>query len=156
MKYLAILLMILLLGACKANGPGNADYFAGPISAQQLLSQYPVFQQAYDDYHPSPQELAAVHRLAGHSLTILFGTWCHDSEREVPRLLKLLEISQVALKDIKLVAVDLHKSDPDGLSRQHNLRYTPTFILSVDEQEIGRVVERPVNSLGEDLAAFIH
>ena len=93
-------------------------------------------------------------KLEGLSVLVLFGTWCHDSERDVPRLLKLLEQSQVKIKELKLVGVNYNKQDPEGLHRDFDLRYTSTIILLDGDRELGRIVERPNVSIGEDLAAM--
>ncbi|NCP64955.1 MAG: thioredoxin [Paraglaciecola sp.] len=113
------------------------------------------FAENYRAYSASEQELVAAQQLQGKSLLILFGGWCHDSQREVPRLLKLLDEAQVSLAMLQLVAVNQQKQDPEGLSRVYQLRFTPTFILFDGETELGRIVERPTLSLGEDLAHLV-
>ncbi|WP_156413722.1 TlpA family protein disulfide reductase [Lacimicrobium alkaliphilum] len=89
--------------------------------------------------------------LKGKSVLILFGTWCHDSEREVPRFLKLADASGVRLRQLQLVAVGLDKKDPAGLAQQYNLLYTPTIIVMDNEQELYRMIERPKGPLALDL-----
>lgn len=154
MRKTLFLALSLILSACNATEP-RQQHHLGLLSQQQLLAEYVVFAKEYQAYQPSPAELKAVSQLQGKSLLILFGTWCHDSERELPRLLKLLEQSQVTLASLKLVAVDYKKTDPLGLHKQYDLRYTPTFILLDGEKVLGKVVERPVKSLGEDLADLL-
>ena len=78
---------------------------------------------------------------------VLFATWCHDSEREVPRLLKILETAGVESSAVELVALDFNKTEPKGRAVSKDLQYTPTFIFSVRDEEIGRIVERPVGTL---------
>jgi hypothetical protein len=89
------------------------------------------------------------------SLLVLFGTWCHDSEREVPRLLKLLDLSDVELESLSLHGVNYNKQEPNNLHRQYDLKYSPTIILLQGEDELGRIVEKPILSIGEDLASFV-
>ena len=84
----------------------------------------------------------------------MFGTWCHDSQREVPRLLKTFDLSGLEVPKLTLVAVDRKKTDPLGLAKQYGLRYTPTFILLNDGKELGRVIERPKTGLTQDLKAL--
>ena len=93
-------------------------------------------------------------KLEGKDLLVLFGTWCHDSQREVPRLLKLLEQSKVELNSLTLVAVDYNKQDPQGLAEQFQLKYTPTFIVIDQSKEQHRVVEKPQGTLAEALVHF--
>ena len=82
---------------------------------------------------------------------MLFGTWCHDSERKVPRLLKLLDQSEADLQNLTLFAVDRKKTDPDGFAARLELQYTPTIIVSEGGQEIARIIERPLEGLATDL-----
>jgi thioredoxin 1 len=154
--FLGALLAIVLLG-CNATdhnseGPGLVT---GMISASQLLTEYPQFRSAYEQYQPSSTEIDAVKTLVGKSLVVLFGTWCHDSEREVPRLLKLLNLSGVELQNLSLHGVNHNKQEPTNLHRQYNLKYSPTIILLQGQDELGRIIEKPLVSLGEDLASFI-
>lgn len=157
MKTLFLALLVVLLVSCssKEQPPGISKPFSGVILASQLMTEYPQFRSAYEQYQPSPAEVVAVKSLSGKSLLILFGTWCHDSEREVPRLLKLLDLSGVQLKSLSLHAVNYNKQDPTNLHQQYNLKYSPTIILLQGEVEIGRIVEKPVVSLAEDLASFV-
>jgi thioredoxin 1 len=154
--FLGALLAIVLLG-CNAtdHDSDGSEPVTGVISASQLLTEYPQFRSAYEQYQPSSTEIDAVKTLAGKSLVVLFGTWCHDSEREVPRLLKLLNLSGVELQNLSLYGVNYNKQDPTNLHRQYNLKYSPTIILLQGQDELGRIIEKPLVSLGEDLASFI-
>jgi thioredoxin 1 len=153
---LGALLAIVLLG-CNATDQDSdgSEPVTGVISAGQLLTDYPQFRSAYEQYQPSSTEIDAVKTLGGKSLIVLFGTWCHDSEREVPRLLKLLNLSGVELQNLSLHGVNYNKQEPTNLHRQYNLKYSPTIILLQGQDELGRIIEKPIVSLGEDLASFI-
>jgi thiol-disulfide isomerase/thioredoxin len=82
---------------------------------------------------------------------LFFGTWCHDSEREVPRLLKLLETAGLSDEKLTLVGLDYRKRDPEGRAVQFDIRYTPTAIIMREGIEVGRIVERPKTSLREEI-----
>jgi thiol-disulfide isomerase/thioredoxin len=137
------------------NQQGKVDDFYGEISAAQLLAEYPSFLAQYESYEPSDEEVAAVASLEGKTLLVLFGTWCHDSQREVPRLLKTLAASGRDTSDVTLIAVDRSKKDPDGIAVAHALKYTPTIILLDGDKEVGRVVERPQQTLLQDLQLLV-
>ena len=150
------LLVIVSIGCGSTEQPSEkSEPFTGVISASQLITEYPQFRSAYEQYQPSSTEIAAVKTLSGKSVLVFFGTWCHDSEREVPRLLKLLDLSGVELKNLSLHGLNYNKQEPTNLYRQFNLRYSPTIILLQGEDELGRIVEKPTASLGQDLASFI-
>lgn len=154
-KYLGILLFLVCTGGCSASeSTGAVADKIGVVSSEDLLSQYAAFSAEYQTYQASEQELKGMETIQGLSLLVLFGTWCPDSEREVSRLLKLLAQSQVKIKELTLVGVNRSKQDPEGLHRDFDLLYTPTIILLDGNKELGRIVESPVVSIGEDLAAM--
>lgn len=135
-------------------GSGNQEDLIGIVNPEQVLASYSDFSEEYQQYTPSEQELTQFSQLNGKEITVIFGTWCHDSEREVPRLLKLLDTSEVTLHKFTLLAVDRNKQEPSGLASQKGLQYTPTIILSDAGEELGRIIEKPAISITSDLVNF--
>lgn len=125
----------------------------GIITAQQLLENYPQFEIEYSAYEPTDAEIEQMAVLQDKEVTVLFGTWCHDSQREVPRLLKLLDSSGVELTALTLYGVDRKKNDPDGVAQSHKLQFTPTLIVSSQGEEITRIVEKPKVNLAADFVS---
>jgi len=126
-------------------------YPLGDISQAELLERHEVFKRNYDAY----EVLAGIDGLPGDlEVRILFGTWCHDSEREVPRMLKLLAASGVKEENISLISLDIRKEEPEGRAKALGVKYTPTFIFLSRNQELGRIIERPSISLSDDIAAI--
>ena len=142
--YIAALLFSALTFA------GTAPY-SGEISRDDLLKDYSAFSEEYDEYSPSKEELTTIKALQGKQILVFLGTWCHDSKREVPRFLKLLDTAKVQLGSLKLVAVGYDKLDPAGLAKQYDLMYTPTIIVLDGEKELSRMIEKPKQSLAVDL-----
>ena len=123
-------------------------YPLGDISQAELLERHEVFKRNYDAYEVT----AGIDGLPpGLKVKILFGTWCHDSEREVPRMLKLLAASGVKEENISLISLDIRKEEPEGRARALDVRFTPTFIFFIGGTELGRIVEQPSKSLLEDI-----
>lgn len=153
----SIALMFTIFGALGITislhaASDDSNHHLGVISQPELFSKYDVFKQGYDDYQPQTEQLSQMQSLAGKDVLVMFGTWCHDSEREVPRFLKLLSESQVNLNSLTLVALDFDKNDPLGISDTYDLRYTPTFVVLEDREEVARVIERPKhNDLAKDI-----
>ena len=49
------------------------------------------------------------------------------------------------------MAPDLNKDDPQNLARSNNIKYTPTFVVYLGDKKIGRIIERPIVSLVDDI-----
>ncbi|NMM40348.1 thioredoxin family protein [Pseudoalteromonas arctica] len=144
------LILLFALGmpviACADTAP-----FSGGITADALLSEHSKFNEQYQAFTPTTQDIALMQKLAGKELIVLFGTWCHDSQREVPKLIKLLEESKVKLASIEYVAVGYNKQDDAGIAQANDLQYTPTFIVKQNGKELVRVIEKPTATLAQDL-----
>ena len=127
-------------------------YPIGDISQAELLASHEVFKRNYDAYEVP----AVINELpADLEVKILFGTWCHDSEREVPRMLKLLAASGVKEENISLISLDIRKEEPEGRAKALEVRFTPTFVFFSEGAELGRIIERPVVDLTHDLTALV-
>ena len=127
-------------------------YPLGDISHAELLERHEVFKRNYDAYEVT----AGIDGLpADLKVKILFGTWCHDSEREVPRMLKLLSASGVKEANISLISLDIRKEEPEGRAKALDVRFTPTFIFLTGGTEMGRIVERPNVNLEHDIKAML-
>ena len=127
-------------------------YPLGDISQAELLERHEVFKRNYDAYEVT----AGIDGLpADLKVKILFGTWCHDSEREVPRMLKLLAASGVKEDNISLISLDIRKEEPEGRAKALDVRFTPTFIFLTGGAEMGRIVERPNVNLEHDIKAML-
>lgn len=152
LMFKKLVFLSVLLCTSTVNYANTAKPFSGELSTAPLIAEHPKFAQQYQAFSPSADELNAMQQLAGKELLVLFATWCHDSQREVPRLLKLLDQSKVNIKSLKLIAVGYDKRDPQGIAEHYNLKYTPTIIVLDEGKELTRVIETPIHSLAHDLS----
>ena len=135
----------------------------GRCTAQQLgeepFSEWS--QEEYSGYEPNSAILEALRKMNAADLhfTVYFGTWCGDSRREVPRLLKLFNAMGLTEGSVDLVALDRTdealKQSPGGEERGREIYRVPTLIVERDGEEISRLVEHPVLSLERDLLAIL-
>tara|TARA_B100001057_G_scaffold52608_2_gene46760 strand:+ start:6762 stop:7253 length:492 start_codon:yes stop_codon:yes gene_type:complete len=156
-KYLPALFTFLIIsfdtdGFEDVDFSSNEPYFSGQITKKHLFKTNDIFLENYENY--SVEENLLTNNPDFHIL-ILFGLWCHDSKREVPKMLKILDSIGLGNEKLQLVAVDIEKNDPENLSKSFNLKRTPTFIIFKDLNEIGRIVERPNESIEKDLLNII-
>ena len=135
----------------------------GRCTAQQL-DEEPFSEWSrgeYADYTPNPAILEALRKTdtTGLDFTVFFGTWCGDSRREVPRLLKLFDAMGLPEGSVELVALDRTdealKQSPDGEESGREIYRVPTLIVERDGTELSRLVEHPVLSLERDLLAIL-
>lgn len=93
--------------------------------------------------------------LADVSIKVYMGSWCEDSQREVPALFKILEQTGYGPEGLSLIALDHDKHTPDSLQVADAIEYVPTIIFSKEGQELNRVVEYPQQSLEQDIFTIL-
>ena len=154
MKNKYIWLLPLLLLSCYANGKDDfsKSHHLGSITIAKLFNDYRVFKNRYHRYNPSEFNSLEHDEI---NVVVFFGTWCHDSKRELPRALKIFKEMGLDDENIELIAVGLDKKEPQGRASQQNLLYTPTFIFMKGTKEIGRIIEKPAISLERDIELII-
>ncbi|MEN1786343.1 MAG: thioredoxin family protein [Bacteroidota bacterium] len=142
--------------------PDGATFLLGEIVGSHLQSEpyNEWFQSNYDNYVVDSLLLALVQpTLKEHELLLFLGTWCGDSKREVPRLLKILDQLHFPVDKLTMVALDRrkeqYKKSPEGQEEGHHIIRVPTLIVLKDGKEVNRIVESPVDSLEEDLFAIL-
>ena len=159
-KITIIITTLTLLCACSTTAKKisttakKISIPVGKMKQVELLDNFQSFSSGYKNYVLSAEQVNMVKSWpASINIDIYFGTWCPDSQREVPHLLKALEFNANVSKT--LIALDGHKSDPLGLAKSAAVQYTPTFVVFVNNQEVGRVVERPKKDLISDINAML-
>jgi hypothetical protein len=92
-------------------------------------------------------------------MTLFFGSWCGDSRREVPRLVKVLDEMGFPKDQVELIGVDAvegrEKRSPGGEEQGLEIYRVPTLVVRREGKEIARLVEFPVLSLERDLLAML-
>jgi len=119
------------------------------------------FNKNYEAYKVNDTITSLIKPLAVEKTFQLFlGTWCGDSKREVPRMLKILEDCGVKKSSIQLVMVDNHdstyKQSPTHEEKGLNIHRVPTMIVYENGLELGRIVESPVVSIEKDLFGILN
>ena len=89
------------------------------------------------------------------SIVLILGSWCHDSHREVPRFIKILDQIHFPFEKLQMNALDTKKQSPDYDAKGNNVGRVPTAIVYRNEIEIGRIIETPQKSLEKDLLKIL-
>jgi thiol-disulfide isomerase/thioredoxin len=114
------------------------------------------FGSEYPAYQPDSISVKKLQSLiAGIEITLVLGKWCGDCQREVPRFYKVLDMAGVSETAINLICVDESKNAPDGLIDGLSIKHVPTFILSANNKEIGRITELPLATLENDMVTIL-
>jgi thioredoxin 1 len=178
-----MLMMVMLLGVValsqaaepKAAPAFEADklegekgpYLIGPLTRDAWLEFAPELKEEAVAYIPSPDLVKALSYYPDDvTVTCVLGTWCHDSQREVPRFWSLLD--KAAAPGIMFTMIAVGRNDaPEaliwegdhgivpGYRNRFDIEYVPTFIVSNNGVEIGRIVETPEVTLEADLANIL-
>lgn len=129
---------------------------AGPMSEADLWRTAPIWRSIYDHYTPDANVVAQLRDATPARLTIVFATWCGDSKRAVPRLLKALHEANNPNLSVELFGIGPDFLSPLDYIRGHALTNVPTMLVERGSREIGRVVETPVtNSAEQDVATIL-
>lgn len=173
MKYFIIIFAVLLGTAehsLAQDQPVNQRYTdaAGNIillgqCTREALWQAPFrswFAINYDQYVvDSATCLYVAPLLKDKKITLFMGTWCGDSRREVPRLLKILDCCGFPPEQLTMIMVsnqpDMYKQSPGHEEYGRNIFRVPTLIIDGLSRELGRIIELPVVSLEKDLLRIL-
>lgn len=136
---------------------GNADLYGQ--TTEEGLRQPPFdtwYNANYDAYTPDSSIIIQLRpELRGKTIEIFMGTWCGDSRREVPRMLKVLHQCGVPPTAVRIINVGRsehdYKQSPTHEERGRNIHRVPTLIVYQDGKEINRLVESPLKSIEKDL-----
>ncbi len=128
----------------------------GPTTAEEIREQHGIFDIYTKRYSP---DLDAVKYLSeiqdSVTIHVLFGTWCHDSKKQIPAFIKTLEEANNPKIKVEYTAVSRKKAEPKDLVERWNLKLTPTFIIVRRNKEYGRIIEEPITSIEGDLVSIL-
>ncbi|MEN5307840.1 thioredoxin family protein [Chryseobacterium cucumeris] len=82
-------------------------------------------------------------KIGTYDIIVFMGTWCEDSHRDFPRLMKILEAVSYPESKLNIIAVNRKKESPTGDESLYNLQKVPTIILKRYGKEVGRIIEMP-------------
>jgi thiol-disulfide isomerase/thioredoxin len=113
--------------------------------------------KGYDEYEFNPEGLNKLLELNRDNLSVkvVMGTWCSDSRKQIPRLMRILDIWQFPVTGLTFIGVDDKKHSPVDELSSLNIQRVPTIIIYKNNIEAGRIIESPVTSLEQDMVNII-
>ena len=116
------------------------------------------YSKEHEEYAMDKNAIAELkkEKLNSYSITVFLGTWCEDSHREFPRLMKILEEVNYPEDRLTLIGVNRKKESPNGEEGLHNIQKVPTIIVFKYGKEVGRIIESPKSGwLERDLLEIV-
>lgn len=141
------------------NSDVQKDMLVGKFTKEDLLKP-PFdtwFKSAYENFTPSEEAMESIkNNISDYEILVFMGTWCGDSKREVPKLLKILDMAEYDLSNLTLIGVSRSKTTPEKLEDAWDINRVPSIIFIKDGKEINRFVEYPRETLEEDIANIVN
>lgn len=145
-----IMLIFMGLSSCTSQKTytikkDGTDYILdGCVQKVELQDpkKFPWFYYGYKAYQPDSSTMTRLLPHAKSMRVICFaGTWCSDTQRELPRLMRILDRLGVPENHYQLFMVNRQKKSNYLNPDVWNLEKVPTFIFYKEGKEIGRFIE---------------
>jgi thiol-disulfide isomerase/thioredoxin len=161
MKYTIILTLFCVVISFTSSA--QEDMIIGETSIPELMNNdnFEWFNSNYKAFKSQPEHIKQISELFAennYTLEVYFGTWCSDSQREVPNLIKILDESKFDFKRLKLIGVPESKEVPNISEEKRkllNITNVPTIIVYENGKEVNRYVEYAVDTLEQDLIKIL-
>lgn len=137
--------MEVLIGLCNRNGLKS-----------NLFKTY--YENEYAAYKPDTATLSAIKKILSANkinTVIVMGSWCGDSQEQVPRFYKIIDAADYSDSNITLYCVDRTKKTDKGETDNLNIIKVPTFIFYKNNKELGRIIETPKETLEKDMLGIL-
>ena len=134
------------------------DILIGTVTRDGLISMGAWFDSTYKAYKPDATIINSIKAKSTEYpwVFIVLGTWCGDSREQVPHFLKILDQHSYQTEQVFMVAVDRNKKAGNFCVGDYNITLVPTFIMTSDGEEKGRIIEAPVTTLEQDFLNILN
>jgi len=136
----------------------GGQVFNGPITFTDLDNEtsFTWLKTGAEEYNPDEKTLAYLRStLKNYNMVVFLGTWCDDSHYLVPKLEKLLGMTDYPEAQLTMYGVNRAKTTKGGEEKKYDITFVPTIILLKGGKEVGRIKETVEKSIEWDLVAII-
>ena len=125
---------------------GRKPPILGATTPEALLAQLPAYRKGMAGYAPAEQDTIYL-KTYKHavSIEVFFGSWCPHCRETVPRFLKSLDVASNGNLKVSMVGVPTPFTEYPP-AKEKSIRGVPTFIISAEGKEIGRIINIPEDS----------
>lgn len=138
--------------------PAQPGMIVGKFTMEDLQKEpYAAwFNSGFEGFDPADEAMQTIkNNISEYEIVLFMGTWCPDSRREVPKLLKILDQANFDFSKLTMVGVDRNKTTPEKLEAEYDIQRVPTFIFLKDGKEVNRFVEYARESIEADIAKIV-
>ncbi len=129
----------------------------GPLSKEEILENFPDWQVEVASYVPDQEVIEKLQSIPSEiKIEIFLGTWCSDSKRNVSAYFKIMDMVDNPLIMTSYIGIPRDNDSRKPFIEGKNIIKVPTFIIIIDNQEKGRIIENPTKSVEEDLLDIIN
>lgn len=129
------------------------EILIGTVTRDGLEDFGDWFKEEYNNYQPDSSDIESLKTFKSDYpwIFIVLGTWCGDSHQQVPRFFRILDQLEYPTERIFMVALDRDKKAKDFCIGDYDIKLVPTFIVTNQGEETGRIIETPSETLERDL-----
>ncbi len=122
----------------------QASPLIGEVQPQQIIENDPLFGIHVERYKPNAQAIDFLNAYTDSThIYIFFGSWCRESKKYLPGLVKTLSITRAPNLRTYYIGVDEQKKLPELFLNMFDIRYIPSVVVKKGNEEIGRIIETP-------------
>ena len=158
MKKIAFILLVLIYFNGFTQEQETEKNLIG-IQTKENFKVQPYAEWFNPNYNDAKLDIPTVNKIKKHMKSVrikaFMGTWCGDSQNEVPVFYKLMDAIDFNYKHLTMIAVNRAKETPNNLQEGYNITNVPTFIFFKKGKEIGRFVEFPRETLEKDILKIV-
>ena len=156
MKKIYLLFIAILFTSCSQNQ--NYLKEEGVVDIDYLKNSPKTywFNENFKNYTVEKINRDNFSELYNYDIEIFMNTLCHDSQREIPRLIKILKELNFPENKLKIILLNPNKESEMGYEVNKNITNTPTIIFNLDNIEVNRIVEFPKESLENDILKILN
>lgn len=144
-----LLLFFLLLTVRPA--PAQVE-LVGPLTPEAILQKIPEWKPFVEGYSPHLDIISRLQAVPKEvRVEIFLGTWCPDCRQHVSAYFKIMDMVRNPMIRTTYTGVPRDRAARGPYIEGKNIERLPTFIVFFRDQEVGRIVETPRNSVEEDL-----
>jgi thiol-disulfide isomerase/thioredoxin len=158
MKSIFTIISLLVIGSCGIFKNKTTMILNGRATQEILTNKhYAWFTEEYNSYKANKELINQLKPLKEDlKVLIVAGTWCGDTQRELPRFFKIANQIGIPAENIEMIMVNEKKQSAAFNISVIQVTNIPTFIFFKDGKEQGRIIEKPKTTIEEDLCNLLN